>query len=209
MNAPNSAYVNKWSAGADYGPVLTQTDLYLLKPKVQINPILTREGTSFSVVFDIATGSATGFNDQSPGDFPFTQGAEPATLPRMKELYIISPESPWCTTVRNDGGVTLQDVFSAVWKDYTEHPITDAEIAACPPRVQEVIKRYSMSSQQAAYQIYSPAPPRLRRIGESSPPVDWLRDRHMFDSMSINDVYAEQRLGFSAPNVLFMRVANY
>jgi len=202
MSGPSAAYVNKWAAGANYGPVVSQTDLYLLKPKMLLNPILTREA-AFSIVFDIASGSVTGFNDQSAErDYPFTQGTEPATLPRLQEVHIISPESPWCTTVRNDNGVTLQDIFTQLWKDYTDHLITDAEINACPARVQEVIKRYSMNSSQSAYAIYSPSPGRLRRI-------DWLRDRHMFESMSINDAYVESRLGFSAPNVFCMRVSNY
>jgi hypothetical protein len=128
----------------------------------------------------------TGFNDQSAErDYPFTQGTEPATLPRLQEVHIISPESPWCTTVRNDNGVTLQDIFTQLWKEcvnvapllarhispacsYTDHLITDAEINACPARVQEVIKRYSMNSSQSAYAIYSPSPGRLRRIGQSA-----------------------------------------
>lgn len=39
-------------------------------------------------------------------------------LPRVDQLYIISEFSPWCTTVKNEKGVTLTDVCSAVWQEY-------------------------------------------------------------------------------------------
>ena len=40
------------------GPVLTQTDLYLLGTELQINPILQHEGdTDFHLVFNLSTGA--------------------------------------------------------------------------------------------------------------------------------------------------------
>lgn len=39
-------------------------------------------------------------------------------LPRVDQLYIISEFSPWCTTVKNEKGVTLMDVCSAVSQEY-------------------------------------------------------------------------------------------
>lgn len=43
---------------------------------------------------------------------------EPAVLPRVDQLHIISEFSPWCTTVKNEQGVTLGDVCSTVWRGY-------------------------------------------------------------------------------------------
>lgn len=74
MNA-DGVRVDRWSAGSSCmwpvsasqppysdippcidGPVLSQTDLYLLKPTLQINPILTKSNPAFNLIFDLATG---------------------------------------------------------------------------------------------------------------------------------------------------------
>lgn len=36
--------------------------------------------------------------------------------------------------------------------------------------------------------------------------VDWLRDRHFFEGLKKDDVYAKRKLGFSAPNVFIMEL---
>ena len=43
--------------GQTDGPVLGQTDLYLLKPTLQIHPILARDPSVFSLQFDLSTGA--------------------------------------------------------------------------------------------------------------------------------------------------------
>lgn len=43
---------------------------------------------------------------------------EPATLPRVKQLIIISRFSPWCTIVKNEDGVTIGNVCSTIYKQY-------------------------------------------------------------------------------------------
>lgn len=48
----------------------------------------------------------------------FTMKDEAATLPRLTEIIIISRLSPWCTIVRNPGGVSLADVCATLWKEY-------------------------------------------------------------------------------------------
>ncbi|KZV68105.1 hypothetical protein PENSPDRAFT_653548 [Peniophora sp. CONT] len=197
--------VNRWTAGPTYGPVLGQTDLYLLKPALQIHPILARHESApggFSLQFDLSTGQVGGYNTESADRLlDFIHANEPATLPRVEKLYIITDQSPWCTTVQNPAGVTLSDVTTALTRDYLDNAIADHEIQACPPRVQETIKRFA-TTQNSYNMIYSPHPAALKR-------VHWLRDRHMFDNMQTNPAYAEQRLGFSAPNVFIMRLASY
>ena len=39
------------------GPVLTQTDLYLLGTELQLNPILMNANPKFHLVFNLLTGS--------------------------------------------------------------------------------------------------------------------------------------------------------
>jgi len=197
--------VAKWTPGPAYGPVLSQTDLYLLQPELQLNPILTMSHPGFHLVFNLQSGQTGGFN---PGareeDLPFTQKDEPATLPRVQELILITENSPWCTIIKNERGVTLGDICTTVWKEYTENFVTDAEFAALPPRLQEHIKRSAAHAQQGGWNMYySPAPAtnRYRR-------VDWLRERVYFEGLVRQDTYTISRLGFKAPNILCMQLTS-
>lgn len=63
-------------------------------------------------------GQTGGYNHETrERELPFTAKDEPATLPRVNELIIITELSPWCTIVQNPAGVTLQDVCQAMWKE--------------------------------------------------------------------------------------------
>jgi len=193
--------VGKWAAGTSYGPVLSQTDLYLLNTPLELNPILANSHNSFHLVFNLINGQTVGFNPNARDrDLSFTAKDEPATLPRVSQLIIITEISPWCTIVRNDRGVTMSDVCTTVWKDYTDHYVTDAEFAALPPRFQEQVKRVATHNNQSGWNMYySPAvaPNRYKR-------VDWLRERTFFEGLRKGDNYAQSRLGFKAPNIFVM-----
>ena len=64
------------------------------------------------------TGQTTGYNHEARDrDMPFTAKDEPATMPRVGELIIITEYSPWCTVVRNPQGVTLGDVTETLFKE--------------------------------------------------------------------------------------------
>jgi len=198
---------NKWAAGFSYGPVLTTTELYLLKTELQLNPILTNSNPGFHLIFHLNTGSTSGFNPEARDrDLTFTAKEEPATLPRVQELIIICDITPWCTVVRNERGVTLQDVCTTIWKEYTDNFVTDAELSSLPPRLQDALRRSATNNtaNQSGWNVYyTPAqvPTRFKR-------VDWLRDKVYFDGLSRRDHYAASRLGFSAPNIFVMQVGS-
>jgi hypothetical protein len=121
----------------------------------------------------------------------FTAKDEPATLPRVSQLIIITEISPWCTIVKNERGVTMNDVCTAVWKEcvysltlsvfmlmsgtksYTENFVTDPEFAALPPRLQEQVKRMAAHNNQSGgpwpgyYATPPVAPNRYKRVGAS------------------------------------------
>jgi hypothetical protein len=127
-------------------------------------------------------------------------------------LHIITERSPWCTTVRNEAGITLGDICGQMHKDYVENVITEAELSATQPRIQERIKQ--VAARNAAglggggqwNGFYSsPAPTPLNRLKR----VDWLCEAHFFDQMIRDERYAEQRLGFTAPNILVMKMETY
>ncbi|KAJ7063633.1 hypothetical protein C8F01DRAFT_1133764 [Mycena amicta] len=203
--------INKWAAGAHYGPVLSQTDLYLLNTELELHPIIAGKDGGFHLVFSLLTGGTGGFNpDARDRDLQFTAKDEPATLPRVAELIIITEASPWCTVVRNERGVTMGDICDRVYKDYSEYHVNEAEFAALAPRLQEQVKR--MAGHNAAtlgaaggaagwggyYGTPTAAPPnRYKR-------VDWLRERTFFEGLRKSDNYALSRLGFKAPNIFVM-----
>ncbi|KAF8510333.1 hypothetical protein JB92DRAFT_444510 [Gautieria morchelliformis] len=152
--------LDKWAPGPNYGPVLEPTHLYLLQTELELHPILKGVGMP-SFVFNLATGSSGMFNaSDRERDLPFTKKREPATLPRVTELTIITRLSPWCTTVRNESGVTLENVCGQLWTDYGESFITEAEFEKIPPRLQEQVKRTASGHQaNGAWPPYaSPAP---------------------------------------------------
>lgn len=193
--------IAKWSPGSSYGPVLSQTDLYLLNPELEINPILTNSNPGFQLLFNLNTGQTSGFNaDARDRDLPFAQKEEPATMPRVSEVMIITEYTPWCTIVKNPNGVTMGDICQGIWKDYTENMVTDKEFETLSPRVQDQVRRHAAASaNNGMYAYFTPAqlPTRFRR-------VDWLRDKVFFEKLVRRDAYAKARLGFSAPNIFVM-----
>jgi len=200
--------VGKWAVGMSYGPVLTQTDLYLLNTELQLNPILCNSHPDFHLVFNLLTGQTGGFNPNArDNDLPFMAKDEPATLPRVSELIIITEISPWCTIVKNERGVTMNDICTSVWKEHTENIVTEGEFMALPPRLQEQVKRASMhnnSQSQTWNMYYSPAgavPNRYKR-------VDWFRERIYFEGLVKKDTYAISRLGYKAPNIFVMQLVS-
>jgi len=205
---------SKWAVGSSYGPVLSSTELYLLQAAegckgLELNPILTHSLKSFHLVFNFANGVTGGYNNSDPDkDLAFTQGDEPATIPRVNELYIIAKSSPWVTTVtasQPKRGITLGDVINCVWSTYGENTITEAEWTSLGVREQERVKRASIHNQMNANPNmpygypFSPAT-EAKNFRRS----DWLRDKIFFDGLEIDDEYAAKRLGFKAPNIFVM-----
>ena len=200
---------NKWSKGDYYGPILSQTDLYLLGVPLELNPILKNTDPKFHLSFDLTTGQTVGIDmNNRDRDIPFTQRDQPATLPRVEQLIIITPNSPWCTIINNDEkGVTLGDVCIKLWQDYSMHTITDGEFNSLPGRLQETVRRFAHTNSQpqwGQYQSYyqpSQPPSQIKRF-------NWLRDRKMFDLLTKEgkDQYIQSRLGYAAPNIFVMEL---
>ncbi|KAF8188337.1 hypothetical protein BJ912DRAFT_968507 [Pholiota molesta] len=196
--------VSKWAAGTSYGPILSQTDLYLLNTELEINPLLKGEVPDYQLQFHLVTGFST--NSRNPDNGVHGKD-EPATLPRVSQLIVISRVSPWCTIIKKDTGVTIGDLCSAIYKDYVEHDVSDAEFASLNPRGQDQLKRSAATNfnhlqpqgANSPWGYYTPqqGPDRLRR-------VDWLRERVYFEGLSRDDNYARNRLGFRAPNIFIM-----
>jgi hypothetical protein len=78
-------------------------------------------GLQLTLILFYLTGITTTGQNRGPDGEPVIPGKdEPATLPRVKQLIIISKYSPWCTIVHNDEGVTIGNVCSTVYKQSVE-----------------------------------------------------------------------------------------
>lgn len=98
---------------------------------------------------------------------------EPATLPRVSRLVVISRLSPWCTIITRESGVTIADVCSTIYKEYaisssqsvpslapiyililyssyTEHDVTEDEFNKLNPRSQDQLRRSASTNLQAS-----------------------------------------------------------
>ncbi|EJD00995.1 uncharacterized protein FOMMEDRAFT_135268 [Fomitiporia mediterranea MF3/22] len=195
----------KWAPGSAYGPVLSPTELYLLNPKLELHPVLTGKLQSFHLVFHLVSGRATGYNaDSRDHDLDFAMRDEVATLPRVTELIIICPASPWCTVVHNPNGVSLSDILGKVWKDYMEHALTEDEFSALPPPMQDRVRRSAVERETRGNSRF------MSGWGTADYPynrckrIDWLRDKVFFDYLERDDEFARARLGYAAPNVFKM-----
>jgi len=99
------------------GPVLTPTELLLLDINLEIHPILQRAAEDFEMLFNIMSGQ-TGGTNSNRDDLQFFAKDEPAVLPRMTEIILMTKATPWVTTIQNEKGVTLADLCSQLWKEW-------------------------------------------------------------------------------------------
>lgn len=203
--------VGKWAKGDSYGPILKQTDLYLLGVPLELNPILKAAEDKFHLSFDIRTGHAGGFDPANRDrDLEFTQRQQPATLPRVEELILISKWSPWCTVVKNVAdGVTMEDVLNAIHNDYAKKTITEGEINSLKPRQQDQLRRFAQSNANHLNNMWNAQP--YYAQASAVPPgqwkrCDWLKDRCWFERLNNTgeEHYIKQRLGYNAPNIFVM-----
>ncbi|KAF9464576.1 hypothetical protein BDZ94DRAFT_476162 [Collybia nuda] len=193
----------KWAAWTSYGPVLSQVELHMLKRKLEINPVLANTHGSFRLVFNMVTGRVTRLShDSRDSEHSFDARGEPATLPRVEQLLIITPLSPWCTTVNNSKGVTVGDVCAHLWRDYTDQLVTEAEFNSLPPQIQEDVKQVATRNPSVDGMYHSvPVTNQVRR-------VDWLRECVFFEALRKDDDYTVSRFGFKSPNVFVMDLLN-
>lgn len=125
------------------GPVLKQTDLFLLGANLTINPVLAGEHPDIKINFNVATGDISAnhpkHEDEDVAWEPYQE--QPAIIPRCTTVYIICRQTPWCIPIENRTGVTIKDVFSALYQFHSTEYITEDEWSALSARTQDKIKR--------------------------------------------------------------------
>jgi len=185
---------NRWAPGPHYGPVLTPTELLLLDINLEIHPILQRAAEDFEMLFNIMSGQ-TGGTNSNRDDLQFFAKDEPAVLPRMTEIILMTKATPWVTTIQNEKGVTLADLCSQLWKDYTENAVSDLEFGTLPPRLQDLVRRQAGMNAHALASVMSSA--RARTVLR----CDWFRERQWFESLHHDERYVRDRIGYAAPHI--------
>lgn len=165
-------------------------------------------------------------------DLAFTAKDEPATLPRVEQLIIITEISPWCTVVKNERGVTLGDICTAVYKECLTFSggVVDTETIPflatqkitsrmrnsqlCLPEFRTKFVALLLITNKVTGTIHQ-----LLRAGiddsvssfysayfplPSDKHTDWLRERTFFEGLRRHDSYVISRLGFKAGNIFVM-----
>jgi len=200
---------NKWLDGAAYGPVLSQTDIYLLGATLIVNPLLLQlSNSSHHIQFNIQTGVSSLIATSNPGDLQEVTAEhyeQPAVLPRCTVIHVITRHSPWCLTVENEQGVTVRDLLSRLFTFYDEL-ITEPEWSSLSAHHQHLIKRAQGVGMAAlhspgGFQYMAQNPSMIRAHRR-----DWLLEKAFLEELHVDDEYANNRLGFKAPNVLVMEL---
>lgn len=142
VTSPPISHIHKPNYLVD-GPVLKQTDLFLLGANLTINPVLAGEHPDIKINFNVATGDISAnhpkHEDEDVAWEPYQE--QPAIIPRCTTVYIICRQTPWCIPIENRTGVTIKDVFSALYQFHSTEYITEDEWSALSARTQDKIKR--------------------------------------------------------------------
>ncbi|EJD48706.1 hypothetical protein AURDEDRAFT_183264 [Auricularia subglabra TFB-10046 SS5] len=128
---------------AHFTSVLDPGELYNYEGVLPtIHPLLALEDQNLMLRYDVSTGDTKVFVANSHQVADFGQYASlPATLPRLSEIIIITRASPWITTIRSPGGVTISDIFVGLYRDYCDVEVTQQEFDQLGVREQDQLHR--------------------------------------------------------------------
>ncbi|KAH7102685.1 hypothetical protein BKA62DRAFT_97973 [Auriculariales sp. MPI-PUGE-AT-0066] len=207
----DSAGIGMWLAGENYGPALPPLHLYQLKAPLKIHPCLTALGKGPSLMFNLRTGECAAMAEDRQLVELHGIRREPATHPRVQQLYLIMDRSPWFTLCENEEGVTIGDIINAVARDYRKFITTD-EWARLTPVQQERIRRSALSGEYARQEQHlqqyhrETQPPQNALVLDNRPYRRslWLMESYFVEHWEQNEKLAQARLGFSSPDVLVM-----
>ncbi|GJJ11793.1 hypothetical protein Clacol_006031 [Clathrus columnatus] len=115
--------LDRWTPGPSYGPVLSPFQLSLLGIPLEVNPLL-KPSTEQSLVhleYNVLFPTNFAHRSDDPPGISWSRGRnEPATLPRVSEMRLISKKYPWVIDIqasKPDEGVTCIEVVQAIHRD--------------------------------------------------------------------------------------------
>jgi len=201
LGPPDEAIVDKWAEGGSgfvYDNRKTPVELNSRHSSLNINPILSNDSMSLLVDLSRRRGDITMRND--PGcrwedeDDADDIGAQPATLPRVTRLRLVSPKTRYSIEVTSAHGVTVKDVLDKLFACFHTNLDPEKEVAASE---EDYWRRTSAYHANVRNQLWGTAPPFLRR-------VDLLYGEPIFDGLSSDSDLVFNRYGEKDCSVLIM-----
>ena len=179
------------------GPVHNARMATLLDTTFEVNPILRHlppqsdeNRLEYNILFSLSTASL--FKDKQ--EISWVDGRdEPAVLPRLETLTLISEHFPWMIHVRAsdaDIGVTCVDVMEALYKDLHKSFSRDEVNRWSKARLEKISAVYHYN-RQAKEGVPGGA------LGKGFRRVDYLSEYTVFDGIEYDDAMARERFGFT------------
>lgn len=179
------------------GPVHNARTATLLDTTFEVNPILRHlppqsdeNRLEYNVLFSLSTASL--FKDKQ--EISWVDGRdEPAVLPRLETLTLISEHFPWMIYVKAsdaDVGVTCADVMEALNKDLHKSFSKDEVDKWSKGRLEKISAVYHYN-RKAKEGVPGGA------LGKGFRRVDYLSEYTIFDGIEYDDAMARERFGFS------------
>lgn len=185
------------SAHSIDGPVHKARVATLLDTTFEVNPILRHyppqldeNRLEYNVLFSLSTASL--FKDKQ--EVSWVDGRdEPAVLPRLETLTLISEHFPWMIHVNAsdaDVGVTCADVMEALHKDLHKSFSKDEVNRWSKGRLEKISAVYHYN-RQAKEGVPGGA------LGKGFRRVDYLSEYTIFDGIVYDEAMARERFGFT------------
>ena len=163
----------------------------------EVNPILRHlppqsdeNRLEYNVLFSLSTASL--FKDKQ--EISWVDGRdEPAVLPRVETLTLISEQFPWMISVRAsdaDVGVTCSDVMETLHKDLHKSFSRDEVNRWSKERLEKISAVYHYN-RQAKENVPGGA------LGKGFRRVDYLNEYTIFDGIEYDEAMARERFGFT------------
>jgi hypothetical protein len=188
--------IDEHAHGLD-GPVHVARVATLLNTTFEVNPILRHlppqsdeNRLEYNVLFSLSTASL--FKDKQ--EVSWVDGRdEPAVLPRLETLTLVSEHFPWMIHVRAsdaDIGVTCADVMEALYKDLHKSSSREEVNKWSKERLEKISAVYHYN-RQAKEGVPGGA------LGRGFRRVDYLSEYTIFDGIEYDEAMARERFGFT------------
>ena len=179
------------------GPVYNARMATLLDTTFEVNPVLRHlppqsddNRLEYNILFSLSTASL--FKDKQ--EISWVDGRdEPAVLPRLETLTLISEHFPWMIHVKAsdvDVGVTCADVMEALYKDLHKSFSRDEVNRWSKGRLDKISAVYHYN-RQAKEGVPGGA------LGKGFRRVDYLSEYTIFDGIQYDEAMARERFGFT------------
>jgi hypothetical protein len=186
--------VDPFTIGAHYGLVLTPFLVAVVRPDLQVNPLLKagpNDETNY-LKWNMLWPSSYCSRSDDPPHKSWSRGrGEPATFPRLTSLRIVSKTFPWMIDIKSADesiGVTCGDLIDSL-DDYFHGMVKKEEFDGAP--------RQKKKDMTAAYHLNRSTAHGVPggRLGEGIRRLDWLGKDTVFGGIDRNDTLVMEQYG--------------